>query len=100
MLRRTVVIAATLALLAVAASAQQSSGGDTKRRTIAITYPSRGKIRVEMLGTTRSPKANAGAEVQRIRGLTQVEIELDDMVPAYLLGADYTTYVLWAVTVP
>jgi outer membrane protein OmpA-like peptidoglycan-associated protein len=98
MVRRTVVIAAALILLAGAAAAQQSSGGDTRRRTVAITYPSRGKIRVEMIGTTRTPKANAGAEVQRIRGLTQVEIELDDMVPAYLLGADYTTYVLWAVT--
>jgi outer membrane protein OmpA-like peptidoglycan-associated protein len=93
------VLAAMLVLLAGGATfAQQSSGGDTKRRTTAITYPSRGRIRVEMIGTTRNAKANAGAEVMRIRGLTQVEIELDDMVPAYLLGADYTTYVLWAVT--
>ena len=98
MIRRIAVIAATLSLIAGAALAQQSSGGDTKRRTIAITYPNKGSVDVKFTGTTRTPKANAGAEVQRIRGLTQVEIELDDMVPAYLLGADFTTYVLWAVT--
>jgi outer membrane protein OmpA-like peptidoglycan-associated protein len=98
MIRRITVITAFLLLLAGAAFAQQSSGGDTKRRTIAITYPSKGKIDVKLTGTTRTPKANAGAQVQRVRGLTQVEIELDDMVPAYLLGADYTTYVLWAIT--
>src|SRR6185369_12852096 len=98
MIRRIAVIAAVLALASLTAFAQQSSGGDTKRRTIAITYPNRGKIEVHLTGTTRTPKANANAEVQRVRGLTQVEIELDDMVPAYLLGADYTTYVLWAVT--
>jgi outer membrane protein OmpA-like peptidoglycan-associated protein len=97
MIRRIAVVA-LLTVLAVTAAAQQQSGGDTKRRTIAITYPNRGKIDVKLTGTTRTPKANAGAQVQRIRGLTQVEIELDDMVPAYLLGADYTTYVLWAVT--
>lgn len=100
MIRRTAVIAALIAVLAGSGMsyAQISGGGDTKRRTIAITYPNRGRHRVEMAGTTRSPRANAGAEVQRIRGLTQVEIELDDMVPAYLLGADYTTYVMWAIT--
>ena len=98
MIRRTAVVLAVIALLAGAAFAQQSGGGDTKRRTLAITYPPKGKLRVQLAGTTRTPRANAGAEVLRMRGLTQVEIELDDMVPAYLLGADYTTYVLWAVT--
>jgi outer membrane protein OmpA-like peptidoglycan-associated protein len=74
------------------------SGGDARRRTIAVTYPDKGRIRLVLQGTNRAPKANAGAEVKRMRGLTQIEIELDDMVPAYLLGADYTTYVMWAVT--
>lgn len=98
MIRRIAAVVAVMLLCVAAAIAQQSSGGDTKRRTIAITYPSKGKIGVRLTGTTRTPKANGNAEVQRLRGLTQVEIELDDMVPAYLLGADYTTYVLWAVT--
>lgn len=98
MIRRIAVLAALVTLCAGAALAQQSSGGDTKRKTIAITYPTKGKVEVKLTGTTRTPKANATAEVQRLRGLTQVEIELDDMVPAYLLGADYTTYILWAVT--
>ncbi len=96
---RTAVLAGLLIVLITGvASAQQSSGGDTKRRTIAITYPNRGKIDIKLTGTTRTPKANGGAQVRRDRGLTRVEIEIDDMVPAYLLGADYTTYVLWAIT--
>lgn len=98
MIRRIAVVLAFIALFTGAAFAQQSGGGDSKRRTLAITYPPKGKLRVQLAGTTRTPRANAGAEVLRMRGLTQVEIELDDMVPAYLLGADYTTYVLWAVT--
>jgi outer membrane protein OmpA-like peptidoglycan-associated protein len=80
------------------AVAQQTGGGDTRRRTIAVTYPDKGRIRVVLAGTPRTPRANGAAEVRRMRGLTQVEIELDDMVPAYLLGADYTTYVMWAIT--
>lgn len=74
------------------------AGGDTRRKSIAITYPDKGRIRLLMQGTTAAPKANGAAEVRRNRGLSQIEIELDDMVPAYLLGADYTTYVMWAIT--
>lgn len=98
MIRRMTVLVAALALLSGAAFAQQSGGGDIRRRTLAITYPPKGKLRVQLAGTTRTPRANAAAQVLRMRGLTQVEIELDDMVPAYLLGADFTTYVLWAIT--
>jgi outer membrane protein OmpA-like peptidoglycan-associated protein len=76
----------------------QAAGGDTNRRTIAVTFPEKGRIRLLMQGTTASPKGNGAAEVRRLRGLTQVEIELDDMVPAYLLGSDYATYVMWAIT--
>ena len=99
MVRPVALTAAFLALfVAGLAFGQQTTGGDVKRRSIAITYPNRGKIEVKLTGTTRTPKANGGAQVRRDRGLTRVEIEVDDMVPAYLLGADYTTYVLWAVT--
>lgn len=92
-------LAVLVAVLGVCASASaQQTGGDTKRKTIAVTYPEKGRIRLVMQGTTAGPKFNATGEVRRLRGLTQVEIELDDMVPAYLLGADYTTYVLWAIT--
>lgn len=93
------ILAALLMVVAVAGAAlARQAGGDTRRRTIAVTYPDKGRIRVVLAGTTRTPKFNGGAEVRRLRGLTQVEIELDDMAPAYLLGGDYTTYVMWAIT--
>jgi outer membrane protein OmpA-like peptidoglycan-associated protein len=96
-------IRTALAVLALVASLSgialgQAAGGDTNRRTIAVTFPEKGRIRLLMQGTTASPKGNGAAEVRRLRGLTQVEIELDDMVPAYNLGADYATYVMWAIT--
>jgi outer membrane protein OmpA-like peptidoglycan-associated protein len=95
---RTVIAALFLVIGLTGLAFGQQAGGDTRRKTIAVTYPEKGRIRLVMAGTTAGPKFNAGAEVRRLRGVTQVEIELDDMVPAYMLGADYTTYVLWAIT--
>lgn len=98
MIRSIVAGIALVLCLCGLAYAQQSTGGDTKRRTIAITYPPKGRVRVLLAGTTRAPRFNGAAEIQRLRGQTQVEIELDDMSPAYLLGADYSTFVMWAIT--
>jgi outer membrane protein OmpA-like peptidoglycan-associated protein len=97
MIRRIAVAAAIAVLMAGAASAQ-SAGGDTKRRTVAITYPSSGKPKVTLAGTTRAPRFLAEGRVQTVKGQKQVELDVENMVPAYLLGADYTTYVLWAIT--
>ena len=68
------------------------------RSAMAISYPEGPTISVKFKGTSRLPKANGEAKVQRKRGMTEIEIELDEMKPATSFGGDYATYVLWVVT--
>jgi outer membrane protein OmpA-like peptidoglycan-associated protein len=98
MIQRIVLVVAVLMLMVGAASAQISGGGDTKRRTVAITYPPRDKHKIYLSGTTRTPRFTGEGNVQTVRGAKQIELDINNMVPAYMLGADYTTYILWAIT--
>lgn len=93
-----IAVVATLIFALSGVAYAQSSGGDTKRRTIAITYPSRNKHKIYLAGTTRTPRFQAEGQVQTVRGQKQVELDFENLVAAYYLGADYTTYVLWAIT--
>src|SRR5512140_986093 len=68
------------------------------RERLAITYPEGTTIGVKFLGTQRLPKASGEAKVERKRGTTEVEIELDEMKPASFFGGDLNTYVLWTVS--
>ena len=98
MIQRIALVVAVMVLMVGAASAQISGGGDTKRRTVAITYPSKDKHKVYLAGTTRTPRFSGEGNVQTVRGAKQIELNVNNMVPAYMLGADYTTYILWAIT--
>jgi outer membrane protein OmpA-like peptidoglycan-associated protein len=53
-----------------------------------------------MRGTTLRPQARGEGTVERWRKRNESEIDLkiENMVPAYTYGADYTTFVLWAIT--
>ena len=68
------------------------------RESLAITYPEGVTISVKLQGTQRLPLAKGEAKVERKRGATEIEIELDEMKPAKLFGGDYNTYVLWTVS--
>jgi outer membrane protein OmpA-like peptidoglycan-associated protein len=72
---------------------------DTRRTTIAITYPLDQTIDVPFHGTTRLPRLKGSAKVRRqSRRGTRVELHLDNLPRAYELGGVYTTYVLWAIS--
>jgi outer membrane protein OmpA-like peptidoglycan-associated protein len=75
------------------------AGGDIRRRTIAITYY-RDPVSVQFAGTTLRPNAKGEATVERWRKRNESEIDLtiENMIPAFNFGGDYTTYVLWAIT--
>ena len=81
-----------------------SAGGgfaqnDTRRTTIAITYPLDQTIEVPFHGTTRLPRLKGSAKVRRQgRRGTRVELNIDNLPRAYELGGVYTTYVLWAIS--
>jgi outer membrane protein OmpA-like peptidoglycan-associated protein len=80
---------------AVAGPAQN----DTRRTTIAITYPLDQTIEVPFHGTVRLPRLKGSAKVRRQgRRGTRVELNIDNLPRAYELGGVYTTYVLWAIS--
>ena len=76
-----------------------AQGGDVRRRTIAITY-FRDPVKVMFAGTTLRPTAKGEATVERWRkrNTSEINITIENMIPAYNYGADYNTYVLWAIT--
>src|ERR1044071_4140656 len=72
---------------------------DSRRTTIAITYPLDQTIDVPFHGTTRLPRLKGSAKVRRQgRRGTRVELNIDNLPRAYELGSVYTTYVLWAIS--
>jgi len=81
--------------LAVTVHAQ----GDVRRRTIAITY-FKDPVTVRLAGTTLRPTARGEATVERWRkrNESEIDITIENMIPAFNYGGDYTTYVLWAIT--
>src|ERR1041384_333300 len=86
-------------LLAAFALSSLAFGQDVRRKTIAITYL-KDPVTVILAGTTLRPNAKGEATGERWRKRNESEIEVtsENMVPAYNYGADYTTYVLWAIT--
>jgi outer membrane protein OmpA-like peptidoglycan-associated protein len=68
------------------------------RESMALSYPEGTTISIKFQGTHRLPRATGEAKVERKKGMTEIEIELDEMKPASFFGGDYNTYVLWTVS--
>ncbi len=58
-------------------------------------YPEGPTIGVKFAGTERLPRSSGEAKVERKKGMTEIEVELDEMKSATLFGGDVSTYVLW-----
>src|ERR1051325_8397189 len=100
MKKRTRFFLALLTLLATfALSAAANAQGDTRRRTVAVTYL-KDPVKVIFAGTTLRPTAHGEATVERWRkrNESEIDITIENMIPAFNFGGDYTTYVLWAIT--
>src|ERR671917_854238 len=84
-----------LLLCAPAAFAQ----ADSRRETVAVSYPLEQTVGVKFRGTTRLPRLSGSAKVRRTgRRNTRVELSVDNLPRAYEVGGVYTTYVLWAIS--
>ncbi|MBV9925075.1 MAG: OmpA family protein [Acidobacteria bacterium] len=84
-----------LVLCAPAAFAQT----DSRRETVAVSYPLEQTVSLKFRGTTRLPRLSGSAKVRRTgRRNTRVELNVDNLPRAYEVGAVYTTYVLWAIS--
>ena len=71
----------------------------TARTAKAISYQHRsGATKIDFRGTELLPGASGQAKVQSKQGRVQIEVDFDGLQPATKNGAEYLTYVLWAVT--
>jgi outer membrane protein OmpA-like peptidoglycan-associated protein len=71
----------------------------TARTAKAINYQHRsGSTTIDFRGTELLPKARGEAKVESKQGYVEIEVEFDDLLPATRHGAEYLTYVLWAIT--
>lgn len=69
------------------------------RTTKAVNYRHRGgATKVDFAGTPLMASSRGEAKVESKKGYIEVEVEFDDMVPAQRFGAEYLTYVLWAIS--
>jgi outer membrane protein OmpA-like peptidoglycan-associated protein len=71
----------------------------TARTAKAVNYRHRsGATKIDFRGTDILPDARGEAKVESKQGYIEIEVEFDNLQPATKNGAEYLTYVLWAVT--
>jgi outer membrane protein OmpA-like peptidoglycan-associated protein len=71
----------------------------TARTAKAINYQHRnGATKIDFRGTSLLLGSRGEAKVEGKQGYIEIEVEFDDLKPANLLGSEYLTYVMWAVT--
>lgn len=71
----------------------------TARTAKAVNYQHRnGATKIDFRGTSLLPGSRGEAKVEGKQGYIEIEVEFDDLKPANLLGSEYLTYVLWAIT--
>jgi len=65
----------------------------------AINYHHRsGSTRIGFQGTALMPAARGEAKVESKQGVIKIDAEMQQLGPATQFGAEYLTYVMWAVT--
>jgi len=70
-----------------------------ERTMKAINYQHRsGATKIDFRGTDLLPMAHGEAKVESKQGYIEIEVEFDHLQPATKYGAEYLTYVLWAIT--
>ena len=71
----------------------------TERTAKAISYQHRsGATKIDFKGTSLMPNAHGEAKVESKKGYIEIEVEFRNMTDATQFGAEYLTYVLWAIT--
>jgi len=71
----------------------------TERSTQAVDYRHKGgTTKLGFMGTTLEPRADGDAEVKSHTGRIEIEAHFKNLEDPQKLGAQYLTYVLWAIT--
>lgn len=69
------------------------------RSTLAINYRYRsGETPIDFQGTPLLPRAKGHAKVETKQGFSDIDAHFDALEPATKFGAEYLTYVMWAIT--
>ena len=69
------------------------------RSARAVNYRNRGgSTTVDIRGTKLMPEVDGRAKVEGKAGRLAIDVELNHLQPPKTIGAEYLTYVLWAVT--
>src|SRR5438874_9423276 len=65
----------------------------------AINYNHRsGATKIDFRGTPLLPRSHGEAKVESKQGYIEIEVEFRELQPATAYGAEYLTYVMWAIT--
>ena len=71
----------------------------TQRTAKSISYQHRsGATKIDFRGTELMPGAHGEAKVESKKGYIEIEVEFRNLQESSQFGAEYLTYVLWAVT--
>jgi outer membrane protein OmpA-like peptidoglycan-associated protein len=82
----------------------QDQGGSSvvniniSRSVLAINYLTNSSTRIDFTGTPLLPFAVGDAKVENKKGLMSVDASFSKMSAASLLGPEFLTYVVWAIT--
>jgi outer membrane protein OmpA-like peptidoglycan-associated protein len=68
------------------------------RTILAINYQNRTKTEIGFQGSPLLPLAKGEADVESKSGRIAVDAKFDNLEPPQKFGAEYLTYVLWAIT--
>jgi len=72
---------------------------ETSRNVEAIDYQHRGGAsEVDLAGTALLPSADGKAKVRTKRGTMEVEADFGNLLSPTTFGAEYLTYVMWAIS--
>lgn len=71
----------------------------TARTVKAVSYQHRsGETKIDFAGTALAPNAHGSAKVEGKKGYIAIDAEFRDLPDPTQFGAEYLTYVLWAIT--
>ena len=71
----------------------------TTRTVKAVNYRHRGgSTKIDFQGTDLLPDSYGEAKVESKQGYIEIEVEFRGLKPATAYGAEYLTYVMWAIT--
>jgi len=99
------VVALSIWMWSPLADAQTSPAGDATQQSLVnrtfttINYQyQNGSTRIDFTGSSIEPNATGEAKIESRRGYLEIEAEFRGLKPARTFGAEYFTYVLWAIT--